>query len=122
MMRPANELPEVYVCLDPIDFRKQIDGLAAVVQEVLALDPFSEKLFCFTNRRRDRCKILYFERSGFVLWQKRLERERFCWRFPEDRCAGNVVTLTGQELNYLLDGFDLRMWRAHAPLRFSAIA
>ena len=54
MMRPANELPVVYVALEPVDFRKQITGLAALVQDTLLLDPFSEQLFVFTNRRRNR--------------------------------------------------------------------
>ena len=54
MMRPPNEHTGVYVCLEPVDFRKQINGPAALVQEVLDLDPFSEVLFVFTNRRRNR--------------------------------------------------------------------
>lgn len=117
MMRPSNTLPAVYVCTEPVDFRKQINGLAAVVQEVFSLDPFSEQLFVFCNRRRDRCKVLYWERSGFVLWMKRLERERFHW----PRGPGPVTTLTGQELNWLLDGFDLSRWHGHRPLHYEAV-
>jgi nitroreductase len=74
MMRPSNDLPTVYVCLDPVDFRRQIDGLAAIVQDTLALDPFSEQLFAFTNRRKTHRRVSYWERSGFVLWTKRLEQ------------------------------------------------
>lgn len=66
MMRPMNEAV-VYVCVGPVDFRKQINGLAALVQEDLALDQFSPALFVFRNRRRDRVKCLYWGRSGFVL-------------------------------------------------------
>jgi len=117
MMRPSNELPVVYVCTEPVDFRKQINGLAALVQEELELDPFNQHLFVFTNARRNRCKVLYWERSGFVLWQKRLERERFYW----PRAEGGLMTLTGQELNWLLDGFDLSRWRPHRALTFSAV-
>lgn len=118
MMRPSGELRPVYLCVDPVDFRKQINGLAALVQEVLAMDPFSEQLFVFTNRRRDRVKILYWERSGFVLWMKRLEKERFHW----PRVQGATVTLTGQELNWLLDGFDLAQWRPHQRLHYDFVA
>src|SRR5262245_54000018 len=117
MMRPSNELPVVYVCTEPVDFRKQINGLAALVQEELEPDPFSEHLFVFTKARHNRCKVLYWERSGFVLWQKRLERERFYW----PRVEGGLMTLTGQELNWLLDGFDLSRWRPHRTLTFSAV-
>ena len=118
MIRPALELTEIYVCTEPVDFRKQINGLAALVQDELALDPFSEKLFVFTNRRRDRVRILYWERSGFVLWMKRLERERFHW----PRGEGPTVTLTGQEVNWLLDGFDLSRWRPHQRLHYDFVA
>ena len=118
MIRPANNLSEVYLCLDPVDFRKQINGLAALVQDVLALDPFSEQLFVFSNRRRDRVKILYWEASGFVLWMKRLERERFHW----PRGEGTVATLSGQQLNWLLDGFDLTHWRPHRRLHYDIVA
>lgn len=118
MIRPPNDGITVYVCVEPIDFRKQINGLSALVQDVLSLDPFSKHLFVFRNRRRDRAKILYWERSGFVLWMKRLERERFHW--PRGNSA--TVMLTGQELNWLLDGFDLTRWRPHAPLHFDAVA
>ena len=79
MIRPSPQLTAVYICIEPVDFRKQASGLAAVVQDELALNPFSEQLFVFTNRRRSHCRILYWERNGFVLWTKRLERERFHW-------------------------------------------
>ncbi len=118
MIRPAVELTEVYICTEPVDFRKQINGLAALVQEELALDPFSAQLFAFTNRRRDRARILAWERNGFVLWMKRLERERFHW--PRGDTA--VVTLSGQELNWLLDGYDLSNWHPHARLHYEWVA
>jgi len=117
MMRPPNSLAAVYLCTEPVDFRLQINGLSLLVQETLRLDPLSEQLFAFTNRRRTRVKILYWERNGFVLWQKRLERDRFHW--PRGRDA--TVTLSGQELNWLLDGFDLSRWRPHARLDYARV-
>ena len=68
MMRPSNTLAAVYPCVEPIDFRLQINGLAARVEGALLLDPISEQLFAFTNRRYDRVKVLYLERNGWVLW------------------------------------------------------
>ena len=59
-------------------------GLATLVQDILAMDPFSTQLFVFTNRRQTQCRILYWERCGFVLWHKRLERVRFAY----DGCYG----------------------------------
>lgn len=64
-MRPSNDLPAVYVCREAVDFRKGINGLAVLVEEVFGEDPFSERLFVFCNRRRDRVRILYWERNGF---------------------------------------------------------
>ena len=117
MMRPDNDLPVVYLCRDSVDFRKGINGLAVLVEETLKLNPFSEQLFVFCNRRRNRVKILYWERNGFCLWQKRLERDRFRW--PRDTEA--LVTLTGQQLNWLLDGVDLWALQGHKRLNFSSV-
>lgn len=118
MMRPSNDAPEVYLCREAVDFRKGINGLAALVQEALGHDPFSERLFVFCNRRRDRVKILYWERSGFCLWQKRLERARFHWPRASTEA---VLTLNAQQLNWLLDGYDVMRMKPHARLYYSSV-
>lgn len=117
MIRPANDGIEVLLCVEPVDFRKQINGLATLVQDVLSLDPFSTQLFAFTNRRRTQCRILYWERSGFVMWQKRLEKERFAWPKRSD----TLVSLTGAELNLLLDGYNIWHMRPHATLAYASM-
>ena len=117
MRRPSNTLTDIYLCTAPVDFRKGINGLAAMLEGEFDLALFSGKLFVFTNRRRDRVKILYWERNGFCLWMKRLEKERFKW--PTFLGAG-TVTLTGQQLNWLLDGIDLRHIKPHQPLQYKA--
>ncbi|MGY8794169.1 MAG: IS66 family insertion sequence element accessory protein TnpB [Woeseiales bacterium] len=91
-MRPSNDWSAVYLCRDVVDFRNGINGLAIVVEETLLRDPFSEQLFVFCNRRHDKVKILYWERSGFCMWQKRLEKARFKW--PR-KLAADVITLSG---------------------------
>ena len=117
MIRPPQEGIKVWLCVEPVDFRKQITGLATVVQDTLAMDPFSAQLFAFTNRQRSQCRILYWERCGFVLWQKRLERARFAW----PRSAETVVNLTGVQLNFLLDGYDIWRMRPHAHLSYTSM-
>jgi len=117
MMRPSNTLSSIHLCMQPVDFRKGINGLAALVESELELDVFSEQLFVFTNRRRDKVKILYWERSGFCLWLKRLESERFKW---PTFLGGKAATLTGQQLNWLLDGIDLRHVQPHQALRYKS--
>ncbi len=79
MMRPANDFPAVYLCREPIDFRCGINTLAVLVEGTLGLDPFAEQLFVFCNRRRNQVKILYWERSGFCLWQNYLSS--YCTSF-----------------------------------------
>ena len=119
MMRAKDMSLEVYLCNVPTDMRKSIDGLAALVQGVLYKNPFDGKLFVFTNKRRDKIKILYWERSGFVVWFTRLEKERFYWpnvRHPEG------VTLTVEQLNWLLDGYNINAMKPHARLMYSEVA
>ena len=116
-MRPGDDI-EVYLCCDIVDMRKSINGLSILVEQALGLDLFTEKLFVFCNRKRDKVKILYWERSGFVLWYKRLEKDRFPW--PDER-ADSVVTMTGRELNWLLDGIDLFRLKPHASLSYESV-
>jgi transposase len=116
-MRPVDEV-EVYLCRAFVDMRKSINGLSVLVEQALGLDPFSPRLFVFCNRKRDKLKILYWERTGFVLWYKRLEKHRFAW--PGEVGEG-VVTLTGRELNWLLDGIDVFSMHPHRALSFESV-
>ncbi len=118
MMRPSLDLESVWLCRDAVDFRKGINGLSILVEDQLARDPFGGQLFVFINGKRDKIKILYWERSGFCLWQKRLERERFRW---PDHLDGDVITLDGQQLNWLLDGYDLAVMRPHRSLAYRTV-
>jgi len=117
-MRPAEDI-EVYLCREVVDFRKSINGLSILVEEQLGLNPFGPQLFVFCNRRRDKLKILYWERTGFVLWYKRLEKQRFPW--PR-RDKFDLLTMTGRELNWLLDGIDLFRIKPHEALSYKSVA
>jgi transposase len=66
MIRPSNDLDVVWLCRNAVDFRKGINGLSVLVEDQLVRDPFNGQLFVFVNRRRDKIKILYWERAGFV--------------------------------------------------------
>ncbi|VAW74734.1 Mobile element protein [hydrothermal vent metagenome] len=118
MMHPSNDLPEVFLCRDIVDFRKGINGLTVLVEDALDLDPFSEKLFIFCNRKRNMIRILYWERNGFCLWQKRLEKQKFKW--PR-KGMNDTITFTGQQLNWLLDGYDVMRMQAHDELKYSTV-
>jgi transposase len=97
----------VYLCLTPCDMRKSFDGLHALVREHLELDAFAGHLFVFASRRRDRLKILYWDRDGFALWSKRLEEGTYA--MPVAATAGACrQEITAQELGALLSGIDLQ--------------
>lgn len=118
-MRPDRSIERVYLHRAPVDFRKQMDGLSAIVQNVMQLDPFAGTLFVFINRRRDKLKILYWERTGFVIWYKRLEAERFAWPVRDKE---TIITLTGEQLHWLLDGYNVWRMQPHQTLHFSALS
>jgi transposase len=96
----------VYLCLAPCDMRRSFDGLHALVREHLELDAFGGHLFVFASRRRDRLKILYWDRDGFALWSKRLEEGTYAVPFG-DGGAERRREITAQELTALLSGIDL---------------
>ena len=95
----------VFLCATPTDMRKSFDGLSALVVEQLGQDPLSGHLFIFTSRRRDRVKLLYFERGGLAIWYKRLEEGTFAT--PQPAGDGKSVQLSADELALLLAGVDL---------------
>jgi transposase len=103
-MRHDPKLPEVFLHRQPVDFRKSINGLSAIVEQDMRMSPFSKHLYVFVNKRRNRLKILFWEDNGFCLYYKRLEKKQFHW--PK-HLENEVVILTGQQLDWLLDGFNL---------------
>jgi len=116
-MRPADDVT-VYLCREIVDMRKSINGLSILVEQSLELDPFSRALFVFCNRKRDKIKLLYWERTGFVLWYKRLEKNRFAW-LPVG--SADVVSMSAQELNWLLDGIDVFSMKPHDAVSFETV-
>jgi len=95
----------VYLCLTACDMRKSFDGLHTMVREQLEMDAFAGHLFVFASRRRDRVKILYWDRDGFALWSKRLEKGTYAAPFGDG--AERRREITAQELGALLSGIDL---------------
>lgn len=108
---------KVYLHREAIDFRVGINGLAALVELALGLDPFAQAVYVFRNRSRDRVKILAWNRNGFWLMMKRLEEDRFIW--PD---VATVPTLSIEELHWLLDGIDLAVVRKHPERVYARVA
>jgi transposase len=93
----------IHLCTSPVDLRLGFDGLAGLVRSRLHHDPLSGHLFVFANRSANRLKVLYWDRHGFCLWCKRLERGRF--HFPP--ADAPALLLSATQLQMLLDGIDL---------------
>ena len=110
------EVP-IYMHRTPVDFRKSINGLLMIVEGDMALSPFSESLFVFGNASRDKIKILYWDKTGFCLWYKRLEKDKFKW----PRTGYTILNLSSEQFSWLLRGLDITKLKPHQEKYFSAI-
>lgn len=108
---------KVYLHREPVDFRLSINGLAMLVEQALGLDPFASCAYVFSNRRRDRVKILGWEGNGFWLLMKRLEKDKFIW--PS---VAVIPALSVEQLHWLLEGIDLAVVQRHPHLHYSSVA
>jgi transposase len=108
MLPQLSAAVRVFLCTRPTDMRKGFDGLTGLVQECFSQDLLTGHLFLFLNRRRDRIKILYFDRDGLVIWYKRLEAGSFEMPSTTER---DGVELQAAQLAMILSGIDLRSAR-----------
>jgi transposase len=105
----------IFVRPGATDLRKQINGLAAMAQGEMSQDLFSGSLFVFCNKTRKILKVLYWDRTGFALWQKKLERHRFPW--PKTEEAAKEIAV--DQFRMVLEGIDF--WNAHQKLSYSTV-
>ncbi len=115
-MKMFIEPSDIHLHRLPVDFRKSINGLALIVEYEMALPVMSGALFLFCNRAKDKIKILYWDKTGFALWYKRLEKHKFKW---PNSSNDQAMELTQQQLAYLLDGFDIV---GHQALHYDNVA
>ena len=100
---------KVFIACGYTDLRRGIDGLASIVQQQFSLDPFTNTLFLFCGRRRDRLKALYWENDGFILLYKRLEQGKYQW----PRSEQEAKFLTPQQYRWLMEGLQVEQPKAH---------
>jgi transposase len=117
IMRPNMNLTQVYLYPQPIDFRKSFRGISAIVECELGHNPFAGHLYAFTNKQRNKIKCLFWENNGFVLYYKSLEEDKFIWPKSHDE----LMTLTGQQINWLLDGLDISAMNGHKKLQYDSL-
>jgi len=109
VIRPQPDA-QIHLYRDAVDMRQSINGLVAIVEAEMALDPFSAQLFIFCNRQRSLIKMVSWEGNGFVLLMKRLDKSRFKWPVS---LPFSVVELNAQQINWLLAGYDLTVMQGH---------
>jgi transposase len=103
----------IFLAREPADMRRSFTGLCGMVRDQLGADPLSGHLYCFRNKRGDKLKMIYFDRTGLAIWYKRLESGCFHW----PPCSAASVELNVAEVAFLLEGVDLKGVKRHK--RFS---
>ena len=103
MLKDILVADKVYLSCGSTDFRKAVDGLAAIVTQQFKLDPFSKNIFLFCNKKKDRIKALIWDDNGFILLYKRLEEGKFQW----PKSSEEARLITPQQLRWLLEGLSI---------------
>jgi transposase len=113
-MKVFTEVPDVFLHSDVVDFRKSINGLTGIVEESLEMNAYTGALFVFCNKAKDKLKILYWDKTGFAIWYKLLEKQKFKW---PSTVSNQAFELTEQQLTWLLSGYDVV---GHTPLHYES--
>ena len=115
-MKSIDYFDKIFIHRAPVDMRKSINGLSVIMDQDMGKDLQSRSLFIFTNRRRTHLKMLYFDKSGFALWLKRLEASKFPW---SKSLTEEVVEMNANDLELLLDGVNV--WTRFEKLSFEHV-
>ncbi len=118
-MRGLSEFKGVFIHRDPVDMRNAINGLTERVASAGMGDLMGPYLFVFCGRRRNLIKVLYFDQSGFALWQKRLEKDKFPW--PKKH-GDSVVSLSSEQFKWLLEGYNVWTMKPFEALHFDRVS
>jgi transposase len=115
-MKSLSHFDKIYVYRKPVDMRKQSQGLCILVQEEMGLDLMSNSVFLFCSRNRKILKLVYFDKSGFALWAKRLEESKFSWLKDPNR---ELAEVSVEDTELLLEGLDI--WRRFEKLNYESV-
>ena len=111
MLGDISRVQKIYLVTGRTDMRKSFDGLMSIIRDTYQMDPYANAVYLFCGRKHNTLKALYFDKTGFVLMQKRLDQGRFQW--PQDPSQGREVTR--QELRWLLEGLSINQPKALKP-------
>lgn len=118
-MKDIKSFTAVLIHREPVDMRRGINGLSEIVQQAMMGELMGRNLFVFCGRSKNTIKVLYFDKSGFCLWQKRLEKDKFPWpkKLPE-----SVVHLSPEQFAWLIDGYDVWTMKPFKELYFEKVS
>lgn len=119
MIFNLDDIKHIYIAVQYVDFRKAVNGLVAVIEHMFYLPSTDNSLFIFTNKRRTGIKIIYFDTNGYWLFQKTLlNKDKFIWIKDENT---NTVTITKEQLLWLLKGMELTPKHQFNPIRVTSL-
>lgn len=117
-MKDIKSFTSVFIHREPVDMRKGINGLSEIIQ-LDNMGPIKgNNLFVFCGKRKNSIKILYFDKSGFAIWQKKLDAAKFSW--PK-KITEDIVSLTSEQMYFLLEGYDVWNMKPFAELQFEKL-
>ena len=115
VMKMFVDVTDIYLYRDPVDFRKAINGLVLIVEQEMVLSPFADAVFVFCNTARDKVKVLYWDKTGFRLWYKQLEKDKFKWPHASD-----IMNLSEDQWRWFLSGYDINQLKGHQTVHFTS--
>jgi len=118
-MKSPSDFEGIFIHKEPVDMRRGINGLCDIVEATKMANLSGRNLFVFSGKRKNSIKILYFDRSGFCLWQKRLEVDKFPW--PKKH-SEQTVCITPDQLAWLLDGYDVWKMKPFSEQKFERVS
>ena len=119
MILNLNSFDKIYFYKEYVDMRKQSSGLSVLVEKVMNLGAFDNNLYVFIGKRKNTVKLLYWDRSGFCLWQKKLEVERFHYKKMEGQ---NILELSQRDLLLWLEGYNIFKMKPHSTVSYKYVA
>lgn len=118
-MRSVREFTSVFIHRGPVDMCRGINGLSEIVQLSMMGDLMGKNLFVFCGRRKNTIKVLYFDKFGFCLWQRRLENDKFAW--PK-KAKDDVLHISTEQFAWLLEGFDVWKMKPFEEIKFEGVS
>ena len=117
-MRSIHTFPKIFLYRTPVDMRKQQNGLTMLIKTELEKNVFEKGLFVFINRKRSIVRMLYWDDTGFAVWSKTLEKDTYRWPYPWFKTSH--LTLTSEQLDFLLQGVDLVAMKRHKSIEYQS--